>query len=284
MPKHRVLIVDLSLKSKNGHGNKQIVLGPEFDDADKETVAAEKLRIKTEWKTKNAQWKLDNTVPKVIKLPDYMNRAGLAAPIHYATTPDLKLDPGTGNTVLLCASSKAGKTELMMALYKKYFTKYISIMFAHNSQIPQYNQKNLIVTDEFEPDIIEIERKLNKISKNKFDFMNMFDDMLKVKTETITDMFLSLRNSNISSMISLQYVNLLSKACRGNVNTIFGGSMNSDENILVFIKCYLSSYMHGLGLKSDGDMIMRYRQLTANHGFINIHPSTNTVSFVRLRL
>lgn len=203
----------------------------------------------------------------------------------YDTSCTLKLDKDTGNTVLLVASSKAGKTTLQMHLYEKYFRKSIAIMFAHSTQLKIYKQKNLIVTDKFEPDIIEIMRKLNKASNNKFEFTCMFDDMLQLKNNVnVQDLFLSLRNSNISSLISLQYLNLLNKACRGNVNTVLGGAMNSDENILVFIKCYLQTFMRSKGLKHEGDQLRYYRELTKNHGFVNIHPSSGEITFCRLKI
>jgi hypothetical protein len=214
---------------------------------------------------------------------DYALGSKLALP-KYTQQCNLTLDPGTGNTVLLVASSKAGKTTLQMYLYKKYFRKTIAVMFAHSTQLKIYRDKGLIVTDHFEPDIVELMRRLNKISKNKFEFTCLFDDQLNVKNDTIQDLFLSLRNSNISSLISLQYVNLLSKACRGNVNTVLGGAMNSDENIIVFIKCYLLSWMHKQGLRSDPAMIDYYRRLTADHGFVNIRPAHDEVTFCRLKL
>lgn len=215
----------------------------------------------------------------------------------YTATATLKLDANTGNTVFICASSKAGKTTLQMYLYKKYFAKSIAIMFAHNPQLKIYKQKNLIVTDNFQPDIIEIMRRLNRISKNKFDFTILLDDQIKVKTDAIQDMMLSLRNSNISSIVSLQYINLLSKACRGNVNNVLLGSLNSDENILVAIKCYLMSFMHSAfktSFQKEGqniaqnrtvtepEMIAYYRELTSDHGFINIHPASGEIKFIRL--
>jgi hypothetical protein len=212
-------------------------------------------------------------------------KLGQTTPLpKYTAGCNLTLDPGTGNTVLLVASSKAGKTTLQMYLYKKYFRKTIAVMFAHSTQLKIYRDKGLIVTDHFEPDIVELMRRLNKISKNKFEFTCLFDDQLNVRNDTIQDLFLSLRNSNISSLISLQYVNLLSKSCRGNVNTILGGAMNSDENILVFVKCYLLSWMHKQGLRSEPAMIDYYRRLTADHGFVNIRPAHDEVTFCRLKL
>lgn len=205
----------------------------------------------------------------------------------YMSSPDIKLDVGTGNTILLVASSKAGKTTLQMKLYEKYFMDYITVMFAQNSQLPEYKMKNLLLSDEFLPKLIDVMRKVNKASKNKFDFCCMFDDMLSLKSDkSITDLFLSLRNSKISSVLSLQYLNLLSKACRGNVNWIFAGFTNSDENTLVFIRCYLGSWFKSRGVSDERDMIKIYRDLTSNHGFFVIKPADGIygIRFLRLRM
>ncbi len=212
----------------------------------KESQDDERLRLRAAQKAKNDQYakrKLYDKLSVDVKPrgvdtngPSIINGIIDSKPPlpKYESTCTLKLDEGTGNTVLLVASSKAGKTTLQMDLYAKYFKKSIAIMFAHNVQLKIYKEgaaKKLIVTDQFEPDIVEIMRRLNKYSDNKFAFTCLFDDQLKVRNDVIQDLFLSLRNSNISSLISLQYVNLMSKACRGNVNTVLGGSMNSDENI-----------------------------------------------------
>ena len=186
---------------------------------------------------------------------------------------------------MLVGSSKSGKTTVQMSLYNKYFVDYVSIIFAQNAQLPQYKAKNLIRSDEYLPKTIEISRMINKVSKNKFDFLFMMDDMIHLKGEkNISDLFLSLRNSNISSIISLQYLNLMNKACRGSVNTIYAGACNSDENILVLIKCYLISYFKRLNIVAESDCINYYRQLTSNHGFICINPSRSEVSFLRLTI
>ena len=211
-------------------------------------------------------------------------KPGIVFPeIEYANEVNLRMDANTGNTLLLCASSKAGKTVQMMHIYNKYYTDNVSVLFAQNAQLPQYKAKNLVRSDEYLPKIIDVSRSINKTANNKFDFLFMFDDMVHLKGEkNLTDLFLSLRNSNISSVISLQYLNLLNKSCRGNVNNILAGSQNSDENILVFVKCYLTSWMKKMGITNEADMCNYYRKITQNHGFILINPSHNEVSFVRL--
>lgn len=266
--------------------------GDEFASAEDQLAAKRKLM--DEYRMKNKAYDainkplarvttalgLEDSAPRMYNQPKVV----IFPEINYADTVELRLDPGTGNTIALIASSKAGKTQLMMHIYDKYFTDYVSVLFAQNAQLPQYKQKNLVRSDEYLPKIINLCRAINKVGKNKFDFLFMMDDMVHLKGEkNVTDLFLSLRNSNISSIISLQYLNLLSKACRGNVNNILAGAHNSDENILVLIKCYLSSWMKKMGITNEQDQILYYRQITANHGFILINPTHGEVSFVRLK-
>ncbi len=247
-----------------------------------ESRIEEKARLQNIQREKNLNYKImsrgyvvTGTIPKERAYPD----------VVYSDEVNLELDAGTGNTLLLVASSKAGKTTMMMEIYRKYYEDSLSIMFAHNSQLGNYKEKNLVVADEYLPRLVDVMRRVAKINKNKFDFLCMFDDMLKVKDDSnVTDLFLSLRNSNISSIISLQYINLMSKACRGNVNNILAGAHNSDENILVLIKCYLMSWMKKMGVTGEADMVLFYRRLTMNHGFILIHPSSGDVRFVRLKI
>ncbi len=280
----RVRLVDHETRDRNGTQGaiyKNIV--PSDFGNDLGAIQNERLRLRDEQNKKNYEYdKLRQNfigtmtmTPKEVKFPD----------VKYDNNIKLHLDKDTGNTCLLVASSKAGKTTMMMKIYEKYYEDGINILFAQNPQIPEYKQKNLIRTDEYLPKIITIFKSVARENKNKFDFCCMFDDMLSLKADqNITDLFLSLRNSNISSIISLQYLNLMSKACRGNVNNVVAGSHNSDENILVLIKCYLISFMKKMGITDEANMLLYYRKLTEDHGFLIIHPATNEVTFCRLSI
>ena len=262
-------VIYVSLLAKNYSSQK------EMDD--------EKSRLIQAQKDKNELWATQMGIEPVNPGAGQLNLVAAKAVPVYTSVIKLNLDANTGNTVLLCGSSKSGKTYLQMEIYRQYFIDYVSILFAQNAQLDQYKAKNLIRSDEYLPKIIDIFRQINKASRNKFDFLVMFDDMLSLKTDkNVTDLFLSLRNSKISSVISLQYLNLMSKSCRGNVNTIFAGAHNSDENIVVLIRCYLASWMKSIGITNELDMVRHYRELTRNHGFIQIHPASESVTLVRL--
>lgn len=192
---------------------------------------------------------------------------------------ELKLDPETGNTILLLGASKTGKTTKAMELYNQYFKKYVTTLFAGNPQISLYQAyPKLIVVDGFPSygnDYIEIEKTVNKNTGNSYNFLNIFDDILDTRhKKLVNESIISLRNSKISTIMCLQNVKLIAKASRGNINNIFFFGFNTDEDILDVVKTYLSSFFRRLGINLLDDMINLYRKLTANHNFLYLHPCT----------
>jgi hypothetical protein len=201
----------------------------------------------------------------------------------------LHLDPGTGNSTVLLGSSKAGKSSTMMYLYRKHYggANQISILFASNPQIPLYapkdrQTKRLITVTGYDPRLIRLARAINRGAGNKYEFMFMLDDIIDQRQDkTLAELILTLRNSNISSMVCLQYGNLLAKMSRSNVNNILLFRFNNDEAIEVVIAQYLRSHFRKIGITPD-NMVAFYKQMTDDHGFIYIHPASDTISFHRL--
>lgn len=196
-------------------------------------------------------------------------------PIHF--------DNGTGNTFVLFGASKSGKTTLMMKIYNDYWKNYcapkrtLTTLFAMNPQIKLYDSAQFIIKcDVFDTDsanYIDWQRKTNKLNNNKFTFLNMFDDIIDVRHKSIiNNLILTYRNSNMSAIICLQYVNLLSKAARSNINNVFLMHMNTDESIEVAIKAYLSALLHKIGIAAESG-IQWYRDHTRDHNFIYINPT-----------
>ena len=195
--------------------------------------------------------------------------------------PDLILDENTGNSLLLIGSSKSGKSHALMGLYDKYYSKpkYISTLFALNPQIEVYKgHKRLIVCDRFgahEAKYIRAQKYVNVKTKNKYNFVVMIDDFIAIRySKILNDLILTLRNSNISSMICLQFTKLLSKEARSNVNGILFFSLNSDEAIIDTVAIYLKGHFRTLtsrGFPAAIDPVGFYRDLTQNHNTIYLH-------------
>lgn len=203
----------------------------------------------------------------------------------------MAFDAGTGNTFVLFGASKSGKTTLMMKIYTQWFKdhkKWLTTLFAMNPQINGYNTtspsgKYIIKCSKFDAEAsayIDWQRKVNVLNNNKFNFLNMFDDFIDIRySNVINNLILTYRNSNMSSIICLQYVKLLSKSARSNANNVFLLQMNTDESITDAIKTYLSSFLNRNKL-TDGSIeqgIQWYRNTTENHNYIHIHPQKGFV-------
>lgn len=234
--------------------------------------------------------------------------------LTYSDVINLYLTPDTGNTTVILGSSKAGKSTLMMKIYNEYYYKkgFISFVYCESPQADvykkwylkkeklekmanknpkkMYNKKPIFVS---KPEIrlesiVNSQHKVNIASENKFKFLNMIDDIIDLNTgstnsQVLNRLMLTLRNSNISSIICLQYSNLMSKMARANVNNIYMTKFNSDEAIKVVVDTYLGSFIANLyGPLTDSEKIAWYREVTKNYSFIHVIPQECKIEFIRL--
>jgi hypothetical protein len=207
----------------------------------------------------------------------------------------LRLDHGTGNTTLIFGSSKRGKSTLQKFLYDKYYNtktvnkRGINTMFAGNPQLSIYkHDKHLLIGDGFNAKsakYIKMQKYINSKTHNKYKFLNMFDDILDTKYSSIVNqLVLSYRNSNISLLMCLQYVYMLSKQNRANINNTFVFGSNTYEDEKNLIETFLKPYFYALGFRSNADHICLYRKVTADYGFFYIDNLKGKISAHRLVL
>jgi len=208
-----------------------------------------------------------------------------------AAPVDLKLDPDTGNTMVIYGSSKRGKTTLMMHLYAKYYLpeskKYITTLFSGNPQLRIYRgDKRMIIGYGFNArssKYIQLQQYINVKTKNRYKFLNLFDDIVDQKHAPILNkLILTYRNAQISSIMCLQYVYLLSKANRSSVNHTFIFGSNTAEDEKNIIDALLKPYLLQMGLRSLADQLAFYRASTRDHGFIYLDNIRNKMSVHRL--
>jgi hypothetical protein len=184
---------------------------------------------------------------------------------------------------------KEKPVKLQRITKKKFYCdrEYIAVLFSI-SNIPMYQRDNLIKCNGFNKEaekLIKLEKVINTRNKemNKYKFINLFDDIIDHKhSKLLENLILTYRNSNISSIICLQYGYLLSKSARANVNNIILFGFNSDESIEVIIKTYLGSHLSRMGIKHLPFQLEFYKAMTADHGFIYIQPVRDQITFHRL--
>lgn len=241
----------------------------------------ESPEIKTKHKT--AEFEKDKEPKEDIKI---MN----TPKIESENSINLLLDQGTGNTTVLFGSSKKGKSTLMMDLYRKLYknNKYITSLFATNAHIKVYEEdENLLKCNVFNKQsekYIKLQKYINSRTQNKYNFVNMFDDVINTKHKgLINDLIMTYRNSNISTMMCLQYGYLLSKMNRANVNNVIIFGSNSNESIEDLINTFLKPYMIKLGYIYLPEQIAFYKYITKDHGFFYINNAKDHISFHRIK-
>lgn len=287
----------------NGYYSKAISVNtPNYEEIIKELRANQK-KENVEFKQKKArgeviELKFKKVVPPIFQPiipPIIEGQPEIIQPLviqpiltdRFAKTPfKLLLDPHTGNTTFVLGGSKYGKSTALMKIYDQYYSEknFISILWTVNPQIQLYKgHRKLLkagVWNAESEEVIKDQKRIQTKTKNNYKFLNIFDDVINVRNNVLMDnMILTYRNSKMSSIISLQYSNLMSKCSRANCNNILAFGFNTDESIEVVIKTFLTGYLKKVGITKMPDQINWYKDRTADHSFIYIKPSEGIVSF-----
>lgn len=252
------------------------------------------LALKAENKAKNAEWRKQQRLEKArevltrVEQPRPLEPINLPAPPTLPILDHLRLDQKTGSTVVIYGSSKRGKSTLMMYLYDKLIESkdYISTLFAGNPQLKMYSDKRLIIGYGFgkqQSNYIMLQQFINIKLNNRYRFLNMFDDIIDQKYNGVVQkMVLTYRNSNISMIMCLQDLKMLSRQSRANVNhTIFFGNNRVEEDTIV-INEYLKSALDRLGCSGTKSQVQWFQAATQNHGFVYLNNITGDISCHRL--
>lgn len=146
----------------------------------------------------------------------------------------------TGVTYAIIGKSFSGKTYFIIQelnkLSKNDLMKYNAIILFTEStsaeplkMISNDLKKKLIVLDRLCPKILYAIKKINNDTNNLFKFLIIFDDILDLRGKLLTKTILTLRNSNISTIISIQYEKLVSPAQRLSFHNIILFNLRSEQ-------------------------------------------------------
>jgi len=138
----------------------------------------------------------------------------------------------TGVTYAAIGKSFSGKTTFLVKqlnlLTKKELNEYNAIVFFTESpfapplkDVKPEVRKRMIVMDRFCPTILRMLKRVNDGTSNKFKFLTIFDDVLDLRGSLMTKSILTLRNSNISTILSVQYEKVITPAQRSSIHNIY---------------------------------------------------------------
>ena len=150
------------------------------------------------------------------------------------STPSISIfKPGeTGATFAMIGKSKSGKTTFIVnqlnRMKESEVEGYNIIVFFTTSlhanplkDLAPHVRKRMVMVGRFVPKILQVMKRINDETNNRFKFLVIFDDILKLRGDLMSECILTLRNSNISTVISMQYVKLMSPAQRDSVHNLY---------------------------------------------------------------
>lgn len=201
----------------------------------------------------------------------------------FETRPfSIEVPTNGGLSFALIGSTRCGKSTMMVWLVDKYFKKHIKFLCTLSPQADIYKKMKGIVVPGFKKEVIDEPMKLNRETKNKYNFLHIFDDMaMEGKTTPEMTKLLTIgRNSGMSAIISGQKLTMLSATGRSNVNIVCCFKQNTDSAIEDTIKNYLRSYFpSGTPIL---EMIRLYKEYTEDHHFICVNTLEDKIFISKL--
>lgn len=176
--------------------------------------------------------------------------------------------PDKAYSFVFIGSTRSGKTTLMKHIVDKYFSNAINVLMTESGQADIYKDfKNVVICPTYMPNIIKDMYRINKGTDNKYRFNTIIDDAVGFKNDKMMVKLLTVfRNSNLSVCVTGQSKALLNATGRTNINFVFLGRMNCDEEIKKVIEAYLTSYFSS-DMKMV-DKIKKYKEMTKNYHWI----------------
>ena len=182
----------------------------------------------------------------------------------------LELPEGGGCSIMLCGSTRSGKSTALSHILSRYFKKHLGVLFTNSPQAPIYREMDIIQSDRYIPKVLRDSAYINKRTNNKHEFLFVLDDVvtgIKFDKELLKALTIY-RNSNISVIQCIQALALLNSSARTNVNYVLLFKFNSDEQVEKAIRMYLTSYFpKGWSIL---DKMREYRRLTEDHHFFMV--------------
>ena len=198
------------------------------------------------------------------KMPDNNTMIPLVN-IDELEVPDGKF----GFSILLCASTRAGKTSMMNYLFDNHFKKHITTIMSNSLQSDAYDhvKRFCILSDLYHGEMLKEMYQINHATENHYQFCVILDDLTNIKNDKEYLRLLTIyRNSRISCIVSSQGISMFNKTARGNINFVILGRLNSDAEVEKVVKEYCLSYFpRNMNLV---EKITYYRKLTDDHFFI----------------
>ena len=169
-----------------------------------------------------------------------------------------------GVTFAMMGSSGCGKSTVIKEVFidkvfgkeatkargERQFIIQIMTQSAKSDAFKKLKKDVLVDSKGLDQDNINFCYHMNENYEKKYNFMFILDDVLDIRHKDLLQrMFLTMRNTNISSMVSLQYPKLIPPSIRTSVYFALFFMFNNDEAIEIAVRGWLARYFPGKTIK-----------------------------------
>lgn len=182
----------------------------------------------------------------------------------------------SANTKVFLAPSFSGKTTLMVEELNKLTPKELdeydkillfteSVASAPLKKLDKKVREKMMIYDRFIPQLVKVLKKINTVTKNRYRFLLLLDDCINLKSGILIKMILTLRNANISTVISVQYSKLLAKSQRQSIHDYYMLNLHL-EDFEYLMSGFLAPHFRdlfereGMGTKEENNKL-NYKKL-----------------------
>jgi len=191
-----------------------------------------------------------------------------------------------GASILMIASTRAGKTTLLKYIMKNYFGQHFGVLFSESAKSPAYQDfkdKNFPKSSCFIPELIQDAYKINKETKIHYPFLFLLDDCPLVRGDKqmlkLTTIY---RNSGISLIHCAQSPNMISPTCRSNYTFFMLFHNNSSEQAENACKFFLRGRLPNKWTMNQ--KVAWLQKQTEDHHFILINNWTGEIMRCKIDL
>jgi hypothetical protein len=203
---------------------------------------------------------------KIVKQSDSPSGSGmdLATLLEDAKSGMQNKKSKNGITVAIVGGSGRGKSTLLRKVFldKLYQSKdWIVQVFTESSSSDALQNLPKDVTVDgmgINQDCINSCYKANQDSDKRYNFVMVLDDCIHIRyAKAIERMFLIMRNTNLTSIVSLQHPSHIPVSIRNSVYFLICMGFNGDSGVEQCIRTWLSGYLPG---KTVMDKIDSYKE------------------------
>lgn len=153
----------------------------------------------------------------------------------------------SAKTTCILGASYTGKTSLLVReLNKLHPNDYDRIVLFTESTnacpLKELNKKlGIQIFDRFCTTIPKLLKDINTQTKNKFKFLLVLDDVVELRNKTFTKLILTMRNSNISTCVLIQYEKLITPSTRNSMHDYYITGLRN-EGYEYMLRAFLGSF------------------------------------------